>query len=119
MVRIFIFIICILLASCVSLQWKYNYVGTRMESFRKYDNDSDTSIVLMIPSDFTHKRRLKKQSKKKIIKMMDKLEKGSALYPDSVSVNDKKLDSFYFNKYKIEYIKDHKLVSKNIFFIEN
>ena len=50
---------------------------------------------------------------------MDKLEKGSALYPDSVSVNDKKLDSFYFNKYKIEYIKDHKLVSKNIFFIEN
>ena len=50
---------------------------------------------------------------------MNKLEKGTALYPDSVAVYDNRVDSFYFNEYKVKYIKDNKLISKNIFFIEN
>jgi hypothetical protein len=61
-------------------------------------------------------RNLKRSEVKKNVKLF---EKGLALVPDSLSKASESTDSFYFNNYKIKYIRDHKLISKNIFFIEN
>ena len=59
-------------------------------------------------------RNLKRSEIKKNFKL---LERGLAMVPDSTSIIVGSIDSFYFNKYKIKYIKDHKLVSKNIFLL--
>lgn len=90
-----------------------------MESFQlKYMDDNQFNISIPGNERFIEgsPKTLKRSEVKKNVKLF---EKGLALVPDSISKVSERTDSFYFNKYKIEYIKDHKLASKNIFFIEN
>ena len=112
-----IFFVLLIMTSCVSVKWKYNYVGSRFIEFQKYAY-SDSSVSFTIPSDFSTKKTLRKMSKAQIIRKMDMLEKGTALFPDSTSINNHGIDSFYINQYKVQYIKDHGLVRKNIILIK-
>lgn len=107
------------LVSCNTLKWRKKYLGKQMESFQlKYMKDNQFNISIPLNERLIEgsPRNLKRREIKKNVKLF---EKGLALVPDSISNTSKRTDSFYFNKYKIKYIKDHKLVSKNIFFIEN
>ena len=82
----------------------------------KYMKDNQLHISIPVNERFIDgpPRKLKRREVKKNVKL---LEKGLALVPDSISKASERADSFYFNKYKIKYIKDHKLVSKNIFLL--
>lgn len=107
----------ITLNSCISLQWKYNYMAERIVSLKKYQTDT-SRIEFSLSSSLTKGKKIKQLRKKKIIKIMDTLEHAVALFPDSVSSYDGRVDSFYFNSYKIQFIKVHGYLGKNKYLIE-
>ena len=89
-----------------------------METFQlKYMVDSQFNISIPGNERFVDgsPKNLKRSEVKKNVRLF---EKGLALVPDSISNEGEKIDSFYFNKHKIEYIRDHKLVSKNIILLD-
>lgn len=114
--NILFMLIVIGLSSCTSMKWKNNYFETRFKTLKEYSNDG--TIYASLPSELGLKKSIKRTSKKRLIAIMDKLEMGTALFPDSVSTNNGKIDSFYRNPQKIEFIRAKKLISERIFFIE-
>ena len=112
-----VFLIVLVLESCTSLKWKYNYIGTRLQSLKKYTIDKDSSIILSIPSDFRVEKKIKRSRKRKIMFMMNKIERGAAMFPDSLVRSGNRTDSFYYNINKIKFIKENRLQTRNIHFV--
>lgn len=87
----------------------------RYQANKKYSADS--TIIYTVPDDIQSLTKLKRLRKAKCISIMDELERNVALYPDSTAVVSGKTDSFYFNKNKIAYIRQHGLQSNRMQFL--
>lgn len=112
----FIIILCIIiLSSCSALKWKNNYIGKRFAEMKRYNVDT-TNIVVTVPDELTGVTKIRRTSKRKIRIIMDALERGAAMVPDSVGEQGNSIDSFYSNPYKIRFIKESSLGSANIHF---
>ena len=102
----------VLLSSCATMRWKRNYVNKKMSVIlSKYAADT---FEVTLPTTLAGES-IKQSTKKQIKENVKVIEKAFALKPDSIAITNGRIDSFYFNKNKIQYIKQHNLnQSKNI-----
>jgi PBP1b-binding outer membrane lipoprotein LpoB len=106
----------LLFASCSTLKWKRNYAAKNMLSFQK-KYSSNNEFILSFPNGETlDTTAFKKINRKKFKKNVAILEKSFALVPDSVSINNIEIDSFYKNPNKISFVLEKKMKTNHIYF---
>jgi hypothetical protein len=107
-------ILYVSLFSCATAKWKSAYLFKHHQSLmEKYGADS--SLVFSMSSNPGIKK-IKDMSRKEIKAYGRRLTHGTAMFPDSIKVSPGRIDSFYTNPNKLEYIRRHKIVSPNIHF---
>jgi len=104
-----------LVSSCVTLKWKRNYLNKKMSAISK-TYGVDTNFVTTFQENLVG-TSVRLMTKKQLKRNVSTFEKAFALHPDSTYTTDKGVDSFYFNKNKVNYIKEHKLQTRNIYFL--
>ncbi len=103
--------------SCASTKWKIQYTETNAAKLKEKYAMSDEISVTLWGSEFSHKP-FKDKRRRDVKKDLKALEKIFASTPDSIKINSENdIDSFYYNKNKILYIKTHALQTENIHFI--
>lgn len=126
MIKFILIFIIIFIYSCKTTQYKKAYIEKKgNEIFANY-NINGTLISSgsqnLLPKISKRSKLLDSISFKEIKKSIKLYEKSIALVPDSVSSSNYNLrienlfilDSFYFNKSKIKFIRKNKIKSKNI-----
>lgn len=109
----------VILLSCATPKWKNRYISHRLSRYYEGFEISGNSIQFQTTGreKLTNKpfERMTRRDIKDDIKIMEKI---FALIPDSVSTSNYTVDSFYFNKNKIAFIKRNELQSALMHFLE-
>lgn len=121
MKMIFLIVTICILGSCFTANQKIQYYSNGMEKLKKkYSVNGDYSFRFNVAdAKKLSGKKLTRQTKSEINKELSYSEKIFALIPDSiVEKNNNAIDSFYFNKTKIAFIKKNNLITTNIYCIE-
>ena len=79
---------------------------------KKYSVDSEYNYAASLKG--VNLKTLRSSSRREVKKTVSEMEKIFALIPDSIYQNKETIDSFYFNKNKIDYIEKNDQRTKNI-----
>src|SRR5205085_109470 len=102
-------IFLLLLSSCSTMKWKKKYAAEKFFVFqKKYFRNNQLIINLPRQKDTLENKSFGALKRKQFKRNIYLFEKGLALVPDSTSMNGEKIDSFYKNPYKIDFIKKEK-----------
>jgi hypothetical protein len=118
---IFLIVTICFLGSCFTASQKIQYYSNGMEKLKKkYSVNVDYSFNFnAADAKKLSDKKLTRQTKSEINRALSFSEKIFALIPDSaVEKNNNTIDSFYFNKTKIAFIKKNNLITANIYCIE-
>ena len=121
MTMIFLILVICFLGSCFTANQRVQYYSNGMEKLkRKYSINGGFSYNFnAVDAKKLSNKKLIRQTKSEINYDLKYHEKIFALSPDSiVEKKNNKIDSFYFNKNKIAFIKKNNFSTANIYFIE-
>ncbi|HUR66701.1 MAG TPA: hypothetical protein VMZ03_10160 [Chitinophagaceae bacterium] len=115
------FICTLFIVSCATtIASKRSYIQKRFSESASMDSALNFQLTGRNILSFSDEE-LDKISMKELTKKMDTMMHDIGLSPDSINVNTSKpnsIDSFYYAKYKITYIKKHRIKSANIHILE-
>jgi len=101
-----------LLSSCATAKWRQHYVKQKFDDFHaRYSWKNEYEISFSCAG--TKYKPIQQQTKKQVKQSFKCLESAVAIIPDSTSLNNNIIDSFYTNKNKIQYIKKHSLLTQH------
>ncbi len=115
--NILLSIYTLVFSSCATIKWKTNYINKNIGIIQDKYGVKDMFEVTTTGGVFVSKP-YEKLTRKDVKKNVIGWEALAALIPDSVHMNTSLIDSFYLNKNKIAYIKNHSINRSTIHVIE-